>query len=59
MMQHIKTPGGRIGIKTPVEPRIRVQVVEPDRQAVATRILRVVPDLKVTDRAASIVKDGD
>jgi hypothetical protein len=58
LTQHIKAPGGRISIKTPMHPCVRVQIVEPDRQAVAIRILRVVPDLKVTDRAARIVKDG-
>jgi hypothetical protein len=57
-MQHLKPPGGRIGIQSPLSARISVQIVKPDRQTVSTCILCVLPDLKIADRAVGILQDG-
>lgn len=58
LMQHIKPPGCGIGIEAPGLPRVRVQIVKPDRQCVVVRIACVVLYLEVTDRAAGVEKNG-
>ena len=55
-VQHIKPPCCRVGIKPPPNPRVRVQIVKPNRQIIVARILRIMPYLEIADRAVRIVE---
>jgi hypothetical protein len=53
-MQHIEPPCCGVGIDASLTASVGVEVIKPDGQACAIRIPRIMPDLKIADRAVGV-----